>query len=279
MRERLGLPKSADGALWHYARAQSTGVLKPHTHRELEFNLVTRGTAAYLIQGTKVFLTPGLLIWLFPNQLHLLVDQSPDFQMWIGVFNPRIVNRIAQSSTHAPLKSLDPGQVLARRIAPEPAARITTLCNWYDRTTQPALATMNAGIALILAECWTAYQNAADTTDPALRCQLHPSVQKCIQHLLESPESLKIQALAAHCGVASGTLSRLFKRDTGMSLAAFRNTHRLELFFQRWNSPARENAPKQNLLETALASGFGSYPQFHRVFKQLTGKSPSSLKR
>lgn len=278
MRERLGLPKSTDGALWHYARALSTGVLKPHTHRELEFNLVTRGTAAYLIQGDKIILTPGLLIWLFPDQLHLLVDQSPDFQMWIGVFNPRLVNRIAKAPDHATLKSLDPGHVLAKRIDPEPSARIGTLCAWYTRAGGPALTPMNAALGLVLAECWHAYQNAHAAPD---RHTLHPSVKKCIQQVLESQTPLKIQALADHSGVAVGTLSRLFKRDTGMSLTTFRNTHRLELFYKLWHTavPSGPASQPQNLLQTALAAGFGSYPQFHRVFKQLTGKSPNSLRK
>jgi AraC-like DNA-binding protein len=276
MRERLGLPKSADGALWHYATAASTHTLKPHTHRELEFNLVTRGTAAYLIQGGKVTLTPGLLIWLFPDQLHLLIDQSPDFQMWLGVFSPRLVNRLASAPNHAILKSLDPGQILAKRIDPEPAARIATLCAWYTRTGNPPITPANAAINLVLAECWDAYQNASTLPD---QHQLHPSVKKCIQHALESPTPLKVQALAAHCGVAVGTLSRLFKRDTGMSLTDFRNTHRLQLFYQLWHAPTSANTPRKNILETALAAGFGSYPQFHRVFKQMTGKSPNTLRK
>jgi AraC-like DNA-binding protein len=29
----------------------------------------------------------------------------------------------------------------------------------------------------------------------------------------------------------------------------------------------------------ALEAGFGSYPQFHRVFKQLTGKTPQQYRR
>lgn len=33
------------------------------------------------------------------------------------------------------------------------------------------------------------------------------------------------------------------------------------------------------MLEAALAAGFGSYPQFHRVFKRVVGCSPVDYRR
>jgi AraC-like DNA-binding protein len=35
---------------------------------------------------------------------------------------------------------------------------------------------------------------------------------------------------------------------------------------------------KSTLLEAALSAGFGSYPQFHRVFRQVTGCSPAEYR-
>jgi AraC-like DNA-binding protein len=33
------------------------------------------------------------------------------------------------------------------------------------------------------------------------------------------------------------------------------------------------------MLDAALEAGFGSYPQFHRVFKRVIGCSPGSYRR
>jgi len=49
---------------------------------------------------------------------------------------------------------------------------------------------------------------------------------------------------------------------------ACRNRLRLERFF------AEVDQGGNNLLEAALAAGFGSYSQFHRVFRELIGTTP-----
>jgi transcriptional regulator GlxA family with amidase domain len=53
-----------------------------------------------------------------------------------------------------------------------------------------------------------------------------------------------------------------------MSLVDYRNQLRLERFM------ALVDSGGSNMLEAALTAGFGSYSQFHRVFKQHRGKSP-----
>jgi AraC-like DNA-binding protein len=33
------------------------------------------------------------------------------------------------------------------------------------------------------------------------------------------------------------------------------------------------------MLDAALEAGFGSYPQFHRIFKRVMGRSPGKYRR
>jgi transcriptional regulator GlxA family with amidase domain len=56
----------------------------------------------------------------------------------------------------------------------------------------------------------------------------------------------------------------------GLSVVQFRNHVRIQRFILRLG-----RAERQNLLQVALDSGFGSYPQFHRAFHQVTGYAPS----
>src|SRR6185437_8380632 len=37
--------------------------------------------------------------WLFPAQDHVLIEQTPDFRMWIAVFRRRAIRRIATDSS------------------------------------------------------------------------------------------------------------------------------------------------------------------------------------
>jgi transcriptional regulator GlxA family with amidase domain len=95
----------------------------------------------------------------------------------------------------------------------------------------------------------------------------HPAVAASVRMLNEDP-SLGGVAIAKKLGVSLSRFARVFKTDMGMSLVDYRNQLRLDRFL------AMVDAGGTNLLETALAAGFGSYSQFHRVFRTLRGTSP-----
>jgi AraC-like DNA-binding protein len=67
-------------------------------------------------------------------------------------------------------------------------------------------------------------------------------------------------------------LSRLFKSQIGTTIVDFRNQQRFERFIR-----LRESGDAATLTRAALDAGFGSYPQFYRVFKRLTGVGPAGL--
>ena len=62
-------------------------------------------------------------------------------------------------------------------------------------------------------------------------------------------------------------LAKHFRDEVGISLVDYRNRLRIEKFLVL----AEQG---NNLLEAALDAGFGSYAQFHRVFRRLMGVTP-----
>jgi transcriptional regulator GlxA family with amidase domain len=90
--------------------------------------------------------------------------------------------------------------------------------------------------------------------------------------LAEDP-GLGGKSIAARLDVSLGRLARVFKSEIGMSLVEYRNRLRLDRF------TALLDTGHRNLLEAALASGFGSYAQFHRVFRTLRRATPSEYLR
>jgi len=85
---------------------------------------------------------------------------------------------------------------------------------------------------------------------------------------LEREPQLSGEELARRFRVSSGHLARTFKAEVGYSLVEYRNRLRLERFF------AAMQAGETSLQEAALRAGFGSYAQFHRVHRQMTGLAP-----
>jgi AraC-like DNA-binding protein len=85
---------------------------------------------------------------------------------------------------------------------------------------------------------------------------------------LEREPHLSGEELAERFRVSAGHLARTFKAEVGCSLVEYRNRLRLVRFF------AIMRTGKRSLLEAATQAGFGSYAQFLRVHRQLTGLAP-----
>ncbi|NQU39797.1 MAG: AraC family transcriptional regulator [Lentisphaerae bacterium] len=241
----------------------------PHRHRELEVNLVTRGDASYVVDGARYTLGPGTIIWLFPEQRHVLVGCSPEFSMWIGVFRPRFVGRHCR--THASvLTQSTPGRVLIGELAPSSLHHLDLFfADLEKRQSEPAL--INAGLGYALLRAWAAYAEA-EQDQKAQR--LHPAVARMIALLDASPLDEPLQQLSRRAGLSHSRLSRLFKHQLGQSLPEFRDRIRIERFCDAYRAD-----PDRTMLDIALDAGFGSYAQFYRVFKRQMGEGPASYRR
>ena len=87
--------------------------------------------------------------------------------------------------------------------------------------------------------------------------------------LLGEDSTLGRRQLATRLGLSESCLSRAFKSEMGFSVSQYRSRLKLERFF------ALVDRRGGNLLCAALDAGFGSYAQFHRVFRSVLGKTPS----
>jgi AraC-like DNA-binding protein len=79
---------------------------------------------------------------------------------------------------------------------------------------------------------------------------------------------LDMEVLARRSGISSSRLAHLFQAQLGLSPLQYKNFARLQ-HFVRLSGEA-----DANILRAALRAGFGSYPQFHRVYQQVCGAPP-----
>jgi AraC-like DNA-binding protein len=99
-----------------------------------------------------------------------------------------------------------------------------------------------------------------------------PQVLKAAQWLASDP-AMTAEALGARLGLSASRMARVFKAEMGVSLVEYRNRLRIERFSTLLDQRG------DNLLQAALAAGFGSYAQFHRVFSALRGTTPGKFLR
>lgn len=267
MRQHLALPPACDGDLWRYRNLGRDHAM--HHHAELEFNLITQGAGVYLLANRKYEMRRGDLLWLFPAQEHVLIEQTLDFEMWIGVFKPTAVRRISSDASAQVLREGDPEGEYCRRLPQRGFSRLDSLCVEVSAAREDR-GLFNAGLSYALATAWRHFQNAAEVSVP----DVHPAVEKAARLIRDENTPLSLEVLAARCGLSASRLSRLFKQQTGVALVDFRNRQRVERFLALFDQGRR-----LKLLDAALEAGFGSYPQFHRVFKRVIGCSPGRYRR
>jgi AraC-like DNA-binding protein len=100
----------------------------------------------------------------------------------------------------------------------------------------------------------------------------HPLALRAVRLLAKDP-TLTGKEIAERLDISLSRLARVFKSEMGMSLVEYRNRLRIERF------TAIVGAGHANLLEAALAAGFGSYAQFHRVWRAFRGATPREYVR
>lgn len=269
MKEELSLPQELDGKVWHYVFGGKSSSRGMHRHEELEVNLVTRGTAGYLLGNRKYELRLHSQVWLFPGQEHVLINPSVDYEMWIAVFKPRLIRHYCSSKPNRILLQANPAGEFCRDVAAPWAKRLSQFCSEVQ-AVQNDTARYNAGIAYILMSAWSIHCSTDSAVDSI---GVHPSVKNAAR-LIRDGSDCDLKTLGREVGLSSWRLSRLFKEQTGVPLAEFRNRQRLQRFLDLY-----QNGEQYSLTEAALESGFGSYPQFHRVFRQAMNYPPAEHRR
>jgi AraC-like DNA-binding protein/quercetin dioxygenase-like cupin family protein len=267
----LGVSPDAEGTVftWNAAVWQRPGL---HRHRELEVNLVRRGTGSYLVSEKRHWLRPGVVIWLFPDQEHVLIESSDDLEMWIGLFRPALVARAAQAPGRAMLAERNPPGQFSRRVDPgsDSGKRLDALFAETSASGRDA-ETVNAGLAFLLMRAWSTFQEEGEET---FLGDVHPAVERAAIMIRDKPELARLDDIAVGTGLSPGRLSRLFKLQLGISPIEYRDRRRVERFLELYGDGAR-----RSVTAAAELAGFGSYAQFLRVFRTLTGNSPRAWTR
>lgn len=239
-----------------------------HQHEELELNLVRRGRASVVLERRRYELTAGVLLWLFPGQPHMLVDTSPDFEMFIAVFRPSLVE-VHGRGARAVLRERQPAGHFCRVLRREDRQRLEVLLSRMLGGIDEA--GYNAALAWCLVDAWDAFERASDLEGES---SVHPAVQRAATLLGEGDPEMPLAELAREVGVSPSWLSRLFHRQMGLTLTDFRNRRRVERF-----AATLAAEPGLNLTQAAFAAGFQSYPQFYRACVRFLGLPPRAYAR
>src|SRR5678815_5047544 len=199
----------------------------------------------------SISVSAGDLLWWPPGQDHVLLDATPDLDLYvIGVtpaFSEQVLaDRVATASGGAARLRLDPGALASLRVA----------C---------AAQTNGGGSAAVERHVGDLWREAH-----GLRARIpdhHPLTVRALSSLLDRPD-LNRGELARLIHGNESEVSRCFHRDIGLTLVAYRTRLRLIRFIQLVEGGDR------SFLTAAIEAGFGSYSQCHRAFQQAFDRTP-----
>ena len=235
-----------------------------HAHETLEINLVLRGSGHVLLEDRRYPLLPGHLIWLWPGQRHVPAQWSSDMLLWIVEWKPACLARLKRARRRDRPAPAEPGAPFCRRLAAPALQRIDGLLSAVAARSRADA--FNRGLDFALFALWDEFLSAAPVADCAA---FHPKLGAVLGLLADPDQELTQEQLARRVNLSPFYLSDLFRRQTGLSIPAYRNRIRLQEFFRRHSAH-----PEIRLLQHALDAGFGSYAQFYRVFAAAMDMSP-----
>jgi methylphosphotriester-DNA--protein-cysteine methyltransferase len=244
--------------VWHH-RPRTFRMVGAHRHADLEANLVIEGSAAYLVDGARLDLQPGSLLFLHRGEAHMLFDESADFRMWLAVWRPESVAAMVREGVDAATAAERPGATEFRRLAPPAMTRLARLFADVSAADGQAAA---SGQGYLLWRCRGEFAAAAEVAAIAA----NPAVVAAAQSVRVDPGQ-PLAAVAAQVGLSPDRLGRLFRAETGIALVDYRTRIRLDRVCAAWN-------PGAEFLALALDAGFGSYSAFNRAFRKRFGHAP-----
>jgi AraC-like DNA-binding protein len=258
--ERLTISEACGGIIWPH---HGNGYHHPrHRHEGLEFNLVVSGRGHYEVDGKRYALGVGSLLWLYPEQNHHAEERSDDFEMWIVVLLPDLIDRACSSTAHQQLSARTPAGEQCRVIDWKDTRRLD---QELARIRQSSSTDFHrAGLAYSLLDAWESFEGSgAGPADSIVSPEVHASMR-----LLAQDPAMSRETLSQRVGLSPAVLSRQFSEQLGVNLVTYRQRLRLEHFV------ALASEGRYTLLDACFRAGFGSYAQCHRVFQETMGCSP-----
>lgn len=196
-----------------------------------------------------------------------------------ALLSARLSGGLGMYRASSPLFALEPGRTVVIgegwvMATPLIAARdvVGVMYNDAALTHTPVDGSKQAAAAVFCTTLAVLYQarRGGVSWQPLLRRSGQgPLVERMLRALAEDL-SVTGERLANELGVSPGHLARSFKREMGVSLVDYRNRLRLDRFFET----VQRRGGNGNLLDAALEAGFGSYAQFHRVYRKFLGATP-----
>lgn len=253
-----------------YGNETTPGGLRGHRHAWPELALVLEGRL-HMGVGSQVYeAISGDWLVLRPNVPHgeCATQTGRTYRLFWLVLQPRALRvHVTRFSRAAGYEVVDWAEVGRLPIPRAAEARWLIQQSW----TAGAEARHQARRRLMMLVGYALEQLADSMLAVTTK---HPAVARVRQIIAERPgKPPALVDLAARVGVSPNYLSSLFAREMRITLRHYADHRRIELAKQQLLDPARP------MKQVAYALGFADPYHFSKVFRRVTGMSPTGFRR
>lgn len=252
-----------------------------HFHPEFELHQIHATSGRCFIGDFIGTFQPGHLVLVGPNLPHNWVSDVPDqvavpLRSRVMQFHPDLVTRMCEIFPEvAAAQGLFDRARAGLAFSPATEARVAPLMAQAVRATGAArIATFLQILDALMGDEGARTLTSIDyLPDPS--AFMSTGMNRVLAHInTHLTEDLAEEALARIAGVTAPTLSRNFRRHTGLSLTRYVNRLRVNLACQNLMS-----ADFVSIADACFASGFNNLSNFNRQFLAQRGMTPSQFLR
>ena len=246
--------------------------LIPHLHRHIEIMYMLDGEITIGVDSCERVLAPGEAAFCFPNSVHRFTTRT-DWTAYVLIIDISLAGDFSKKLlTHLPQYPF----VSREKVHPEVLHCLHTMYAHYSRFynmeedvdygklaikgyIQVLIARLLAEMELVPAE---------NTSETNLTKKLLAYVMQNFKN-----NSLSLKEMADDLGISAPYLSSVFSKKLGIHYTHYLNSYRIRYAQQQIKNTT------MYIIDIAYESGFKDIRTFNRVFKEITGLTPSEYKK
>ena len=244
----------------------------PHVHRHIEIVYMLDGELTMGVDSCERVLGPGDVAFCFPNSVHRFTTRT-EWLAYILIIDISLTGDFAKKLlTHLPQYPF----VSKENVHPEVSSCLHTMYAQYQRfynmeddidySKQAMKGYIQVLVARLLAMMELA--PAGDASETNLTKNLLAYIVKNFKN-----NGLSLKGMADDLGVSAPYLSSIFSKKIGINYTDFLNSYRIRHAQQQIKNTT------MHIIDIAYESGFKDVRTFNRVFKKITGLTPSAYKK
>lgn len=251
--------------------------MEEHFHSWYEMTYLADGQRNFFIKDTKYTVQKGDLVFIAPSDIHRSFDANPsEYEKIELCFDPAWVARAQAIAPDFALQFPFDQEVRILRLGPEEQEYVESIFfkMIYEMKRQPSGYTYEVTMLLTQLLMFSTRQYQLPASHQPLTLPAADNITKMIRYINDNyTERLYLDELAAIFHFNPSYLSHRFKEVTGISFIDYVNSVRVK---EAQKLLVRSATP---VTDVAMQCGFTNLTHFGRVFKDMTGSTPTAYRK